>query len=127
MAARASIQPPTPTGDESESNLIQPPNAPIYHSVTYETTPLLSFAGPNVGESFTSLSPAVLHPSGRNYNNTSNRVYNSTGKYTSVPKYPSNTYQRTIPGLFAVLITVVLQSIGFTLVLPSMYLYLKSV
>eukprot|EP00026_Physarum_polycephalum_P005557 Phypoly_transcript_05592.p2 GENE.Phypoly_transcript_05592~~Phypoly_transcript_05592.p2 ORF type:complete len:132 (+),score=20.46 Phypoly_transcript_05592:27-422(+) len=130
--ARASIQLPN-TGEGSEANLVQPSNGVLYHSASYETTPLLSYTGSH------ELPPQALHSSGRNYNNTSNRVYNNTsnrvydssGKYTSVPKYPSNKgYQPVgpiIPGLNAVLLTVVLQSIGFTLVLPSMWGYLQLV
>jgi len=118
----------TPGGDDQDED-IQPPNAVIYHSASYETTPLLSFTGTN-DTSSSSTAAIVLQTSARNYNNTSNKAYNNnSGRYPSVPKYPSNrSYQPPpIPGLYAVLITVVLQSIGFTLVLPSMYLYLGSV
>lgn len=115
---------PTPGGYSVSFDEENPIPNGIHYSASYETTPLLSFSNPN--------EPPVppVHSSGRNYNNTSNK-YNTSGRYNSTPKYPSiKAYQPAATGpagVYAVLITVILQSIGFTLVLPSMYNYAKDV
>jgi hypothetical protein len=106
--------------NNSEGNVGEqgPRNNIIYHSASYETTPLLSVVQGETGSS------------GLNYNNASKK-YDSSGKYVQVPKYPSNksyfTGANPKTAINVMLLTVIFQSVGFTLVLPSMYLYMKSV
>lgn len=98
----------------------------------YETTPLLAFdhENPPIPPDLVSINDTAV---------TSSKYNVVSGRYVQVPQHPSNSIYSTSnynrenklkaskSSINVVLLTVVFQSVGFTLVLPSMYLYLKSV
>lgn len=91
-----------------------------------ETTPLMNLSAQYNDDEL--IPPDLVSINSGDNVITSSRYNKVSGKYVEVPQYNNNgqlTASKTT--INVVLLTVMFQSVGFTLVLPSMYLYLKSV